>query len=395
MIQGYLEVVNVDHVIGWAVDEDQPTVPLKVRILLGSRVLGQVAPDIARPDLYRWESGKLGFLLAFDKPLSVPELTAVTAEAGRPDTAQWQILPRVMAIEPTIAATDAAPVEEADQHAALAIAEFWSDDPARSGRGGEDSSPVFVTGSVRSGTSALCGALRRGTRYRGFYEGHVLDVAIEMVNAAHVHLEKKYRQQPPAAIAEFHLGRYRAPRFHAAVRKLLRQVTAGYTTPFWVDKTPSHELIQSIPILAETWPNARFIFMKRRGLENMMSRLRKFPATSLQLHCNQWSSIMSDWRVARSSIPGRFLELDQRQVLEDPYGAADRMGELLNLDPLEVAALGAGLRILRAEVTDRSARVVADIVETGWTPEMIETFRTVCGPEMEAYGYTYDARYSL
>jgi hypothetical protein len=152
-------------------------------------------------------------------------------------------------------------------------------------------------------------------------------------------------------------------------------------------------MVQSVPILAETWPNARFVYMKRRGIENLMSRLRKFPGISFEGQCLDWAAIMSDWRKSRPSIPGRFVEIEQRSLLHDPAGAATMVGALIGLGAPEIAALGAWLSGERAEMTDPTARIMADIAETGWSAEMIETFGAICGAEMQAYGYTWDAGY--
>jgi hypothetical protein len=175
---------------------------------------------------------------------------------------------------------------------------------------------------------------------------------------------------------------------------LLRVAADGYKTRFWIDKTPTRDMVQSVPVLAETWPKARFVFMKRRGLENLMSRLRKFPAIGFEAHCVDWAAIMYDWRKVRSSVPGKFVEIEQRSLLLDPVGWAERVGAVIGLDEAEIRALGARLSSERAEMTDPTAQIFADISETGWSAEMIEMFRATCGPEMDAYGYTYDGRYS-
>ena len=222
----------------------------------------------------------------------------------------------------------------------------------------------------------------------------MLDLAVRILAAVDAHLDKKHRLLPAAAIDEFHLGRYPHRRVHVAVQGLLKQLAAGYTTPFWVDKTPSRESVLSVPFLARTWPNAQFIFLKRRGLENMMSRLRKFPQTNFERHCLDWALIMSDWRTVRSSISERFIELEQRSMLADPSGTARQVAELLCLDEIEAEALRTELATVRTEVTDAAAHVVNDAAETGWSAEMIARFRAICGPEMEAYGYTFDGRYS-
>jgi hypothetical protein len=153
-------------------------------------------------------------------------------------------------------------------------------------------------------------------------------------------------------------------------------------------------MILSVPIVARAWPSGRFIFLKRRGIENVSSQMRKFPMSSFDQNCRRWAQVMAGWRQIRSAIPGKFLELEQRALLHNPHGSALRVGTLLDLSTIEIDGLGTQLCILRPEVTDSPERIVSGMNESGWSSEMIETFYRICGAEMDAYGYTYDARYS-
>jgi hypothetical protein len=393
VIRGYLEGYSADSAYGWALDDADPKVRLAIRMLLGSRVIAWAETGLPREDLQALGGGNNGFAIDFPVPLSDEEVTVVAAEAAPLGTDRWQVLPRLDllvatpggAVSPAPEVGIASGAPDRDAH--------WSDDPGRSGRNAQDSLPVFITGSARSGTSTVFAALVAATRYRGFYEGHVLDLAAGLTAAIEAHLAEKRAILPDEAVADFHLGRYSRDRFAVPVRALLRELAAGYTTAFWVDKTPYIEMVRSVPVLAQTWPEARFVFMMRRGIENVMSRLRKFEMASFEGSCRRWAQIMTEWRRVRASIPGRFVEVEQRTLFDDPEGTARRVGELLQLNGREIAGLAAQMASLRIEVTDPAARVVADIAETGWSDEMIATFRRMCGPEMEAYGYTYDAAY--
>jgi hypothetical protein len=431
MIHGYLEMATPNLIQGWAFDDEVPTVRLVVRADLGDTELAQAEASSSRPDLQRkWgdNDGNHGFIVEMAAPLSVQGVADIIVRVARPGTAVWHRLPRYVGSETVIkdavaaiteavtaslqnavrrlgqvgktAAEDAeraqnvgnaVPYSAERWHASDA---FWSDDPGCKPLAPEESFPIFVTGSVRSGTSAICWALMRATRYHGFLEGHVLDVAFKLASVIEAHFGAKNLSFPPAIAADFHLGRYSDRRFDAVAQRILRGLTAGYTTPFWVDKTPSLRMVRSVPILAHTWPNGRFIFMKRRGLENVMSRLRKFPTARFDGSCRRWASIMGEWRTVRASVSRRFLEIDQRTLLDEPGTTAERVGALLNLGDTEVETLAAQLRALRPEVTDPTARVLDDVSQTGWSPEQISLFRDICGTEMEAYGYTYDSRYS-
>jgi hypothetical protein len=246
---------------------------------------------------------------------------------------------------------------------------------------------------VRSGSSALCLALQKGTRYRGFPEGHVLDVANRLIIAINVHFQKK-DTLPSQARAAYQFGHITHARFQAETMELLRRLMAGYATPFWFDKTPTYQMVISVPLLAQAWPRSSFIFMKRRGLENICSRMRKFGTGNFREMCTDWAIIMSAWRVVRENIPGRFIELDQRIMLTEPDSVAGHVGRLLNLEPTEIEAFSGVLRRERPEMTDPSGSIVSNISQLGWSDEQMQVFRALCNDEMDAYGYTYDAQYS-
>jgi len=270
---------------------------------------------------------------------------------------------------------------------------FWSSEAVSGSSERAEAYPVFVLGAARSGTTAVSVALKSATRYRGFPEGHVLDVAIRLIDAVDGHFEKKDSWISPQASSIFQLGQVGHASLRVEMIEVLRRLASGYTTPYWFDKTPTHQMVASVPILAEAWPNARFIFMKRRGLENMCSWLRKFNRQDFSIGCQNWALAMSTWRMVRESVPHKFVELDQHSLLEDAEESAAGVGRLLRLNALEVEAFAAALRRARPEVTDPSARIFSDVSELGWPAERLNLFRDLCGAEMEAYGYTYDTEY--
>jgi hypothetical protein len=220
-----------------------------------------------------------------------------------------------------------------------------------------------------------------------------LDVAIRLVHAVNAHFEKKDSWIPPAEHRAYHLGQRGHSDLRAEIVEMLRRLAGGYTTPFWFDKTPTYAMVASVPLIAQAWPNSRFIFLKRRGLENIRSRIRKFSGANFRGDCHDWALIMSGWRAMRAAVQDRFIEVEQRTMLNDAGSTAARVGRLINLEPAEVDAFGSLLSRERPEVTDPSANIVSDVSELGWSAEQIETFRSVCGAEMEAYGYTYDSQY--
>jgi hypothetical protein len=405
MIVGMVELLTVRGATGWAYDDSDPTMPLIIRARDGESVLVQTQSGELRsplPLLLPQTNQACAFRIEFPARLEERQLAGLTIEAALTGGDRWRALSGPLKIGGAYLHSQPPLLQDSDWESGLpgeAVspkakdASFWS---ARTGEESFDrveSRPVFVVGAARSGTTALCLALERGTRYRGFPEGHVFDVAIRLANAVNAHFEKKARWISPKVCRGYHLGHIAHARFQAEIIELLRRLAAGYTTPYWLDKTPTYEMIASVPLLAQAWPGGRFIFMKRRGLENLRSRLRKFPGINFSGNCRDWAQVMSGWRTVREGVPDRFVEIDQRTMLLDPDSTAERVGRLLDLEPAEVEAFADVLRRERPETTDPSGSIVADPSELGWSAEQMEAFRSICGAEMGVYGYTYGAQY--
>lgn len=379
MIVGLIELVTAHRVEGWAYDRADPTKPLTLRVSdRGTLLAGGVTRPVERPagDTLSKDKPVQSFCIEFQKQLDQWQIHRVVIEAKAPGDADWHVVPRHVGVmnEAAQTATPDARVIASRELVPLRpwMKAFWSAEPLSTPIASEDMRPVFVLGSARSGTTALVVALAKGTRYRGFREGHVFDVAVRLANSISTHIEKKDQWLPPAVTVGYHYGQFPYAKLHAEVLALLRRLGSNYTSPFWFDKTPTFEMVASVPILAEVWPNARFIFMKRRGLENLSSRLRKFPKTNFVGSSRDWALIMSTWRKVRDAVADKSIELDQRFVLLDPDDAAARVGALLALPPEETEGLAAALRSERPEVTDPSGRAISDMSELGWTAEQIE-----------------------
>jgi len=406
MITGMIELLTARQASGWAYVTEDPTVPLRIRARDREAVLGQMDTERHGPRTGQSaeQSQEHQFRIEFPALLSRDRLTRLTIEAARQDSDCWCALPRHLKVFSSYLQPDpplsANPNQESQSAREALLAEaktvsFWSESTGTATFASGESRPVFVVGSARSGTSAVCLALWIGTRYRGFPEGHVFDAAIRLINAVNAHFDRKDAWIPAQVSAGYHLGRVAHARFRQETIELLRRLASGYTTPYWFDKTPTYQMVASVPIIAEAWPNARFIFMKRRGLENVKSRLLKFSQSNFGGHCRDWALIMSAWRTVREAVPDRFIEIDQRSMSADPGGAAVQVGGLLSLEPAEIEGFADALRRERPEATSSTGAIFSDVSELGWTTNEIEMFRSICGAEMEAYGYTYDGQYCV
>ena len=252
-------------------------------------------------------------------------------------------------------------------------------------------SPVFIVGSPRSGTSALVDVLWH-VGYHGFGEGNFLP----LLHHIEFHVDKYFGWFPDtdpdvmlANIDQRDLKRRIFESFRTVVNDL------NPKDP-WFDKTGNPEMTAAIPILRQLWPGSVFVFAKRRGIENVISRVKKFPGESFEYHCSDWATNMAVWRHIRQQLPpGCFIEVDQRDMIQQPERTAPSLCAFLDVD--ECAVPGA-CNVMSTpgpqESGKGSASKTLSLAESGWTVEQTETFLKHCETEMNEFGYTMDGRYS-
>lgn len=252
-------------------------------------------------------------------------------------------------------------------------------------------SPVFIVGSPRSGTSALVTALW-DIGYHGFGEGHFLDLLQRIDFVVDDHFSPSVGTDPAAMLGNIDK------------RDLKRRIFEAFRTTVndlhpnepWFDKTHHPPMIASIPIIRELWPGSVFVFAKRRGIENVISRLKKFPDESFEDACSSWAKSMAQWRTIREQLPpGCFFEVEQRDMIKQPERTARSLCAFLQVDEGAFPAAYIAMSTQRPEESAQgSAAKTFSLAETGWTVEQTETFLKHCETEMKEFGYTMDERYS-
>jgi hypothetical protein len=168
-------------------------------------------------------------------------------------------------------------------------------------------------------------------------------------------------------------------------RVLAREVFGGDA---WVDKTPGEMMIRAAPYLAEVWPRARFILAKRRAIDNIQSRRRKYPDVPFEAHCRMWSSCMQAWLSVRLGLGSRYEEIDQFEIERDPSSVGQRLGALLRLDAEQVRAATQVMATSRPERTGEAGSQPLGLPDTGWSAEELAQFKRICGPLMARLGYS-------
>lgn len=251
---------------------------------------------------------------------------------------------------------------------------------------------VYILGSTRSGTSAVRNALAE-TRYRGFGEGHLVQIVVEMM--ATVRRERASGQGSAIpgnglnALRERVLIRHFV---HAYERYLIESL--GST--LLMDKTPNIIPIQNAPDLYTFHQKAKFLHCARRHVDNIQSKLKKFPEQSFASQCREWAECHLAWARAKPDLGESFVEFDFMDMVVRRQETCQRIGDLLELTAEEVSALVTYLENERPQSStpDRDLNRFLKFSEMTWSDEDKDTFLRVCVPVGETLGYGLESYYA-
>ena len=251
--------------------------------------------------------------------------------------------------------------------------------------------PVFVVGSPRSGTTIFAQAMQRAG-YHGFIEGHVLGLLGRLRRISDDYFQRFWTDDPFMMIS-----RIDREEFKAGLGDLFKRlVERENPVPPWFDKSPNLEVISLIPVLFELWPSSRFIFAKRRALENIASRLKKFPGFDFEYHCRDWATSMAEWRAIKLAMPDLpCIEVDQQDMIRNPAATTAQIGDFLNFSEQQRSRFMAAYRKERPQQTGvGTTERVLTLASASWSPQHVALFMKHCKPEMDRYGYTLDQTYN-
>lgn len=241
---------------------------------------------------------------------------------------------------------------------------------------------VYVLGSTRSGTSALRNAIVT-TRFKGYGEGHMEPMLSAITREVRAH---KARHTPGRGNAHSKLEdtALLGYLFRAYEAYLSGQQRSDYL----VDKTPSLGAIRAAPMFNRLHTRPKFLFCARRHVDNVQSKLKKFPEQSFERSCATWAACNAAWREVREALDGNFLEFDFHRLTTDPAGIAAQIAGYLELDAEEEALMGDYLVSERPQAAPgRDLTRFLKLSETGWSADQQARFREICGPMGAAYGY--------
>lgn len=376
-IRGFLASATATRVIGWACDTRLPDSAVRIDILVDDTLIASATADLPRPDIVAagiGTTGRYGFDFSLPQPLDEAQLARVQALAVTADGRQRALL-RIGQPEKAEEAAEA-------QAQKMLVSAFPGAGPDLR------HFPVFVLGAARSGTSAMGQAISHHTRYHGHNEGHLLHLLGTLLGDVDRHFNDL--GGIPGTLVEAVPRKF----FQDGVRNIFKEFArAAYPSGRWMDKTPRWEMIQCAPLFREIWPNARFIFMKRRPVENFASRMRKFRTESVLGHCQDWDKAMKAWAGVRSKLSGCAIEIDQFYLSQAPSVVAKELAAFLDLTPTETMRVSQSLELDRPERSSEKPNAVLDFAQLGLTDEEQRMFLDAVAGSMEIFGYALGPSY--
>lgn len=255
--------------------------------------------------------------------------------------------------------------------------------------------PVFIVGSSRTGTSVVVNALLDGAEIPGHREGHYIPIVHFLAKAA-----QEYHQQQTGRDKAKYSFITKIP-LKTVIQDVLDMVKGRYEKEFagkevWFDKSPDGPTLRALPYILTMWPNARFIFTKRRSIENIVSRLKKFLHLSFRDNCERWALSMRLWKEHRPTMSNdSWIEIDQRDIAIAPAEVAKKIGTLLELDEPKIKKIENIFSTQRPEFSGSDEAKPLSLETVGWSAQQKEVFKEVCGAINREWGYSEDERYYL
>jgi sulfotransferase family protein len=247
--------------------------------------------------------------------------------------------------------------------------------------------PVLIVGSPRSGTSALALGLS-AAGISGYSEGHFLMLFARIEETIAKYYEVEAANNVPGAL----LHALAKDRVVEQYRQMARLMMDGvYDGKRWFDKTAHGGTIENLPFFKSIWPQAKIIFAKRRPIENLESRLRKFSHMSFAEHCKDLKYIFKTWAAIRDRLSG-WVEIDQYDLLYNPAQATKTISGFLGFKENAAAAFRTTIENTYPERTSQSFKTKR-FSELNWSQGDKELFVAELDDVMKLFNYGYDQYY--
>jgi hypothetical protein len=267
-------------------------------------------------------------------------------------------------------------------------------------------SPVFIVGGSRSGTIVLLKALGKhplllSSPSENPFMTDLGRMAYDLGNTTEqdrhyyertLRVPHEYVYDTLRRLAfESSFGPYLGLKFFAS--QLLRHPGGTISKRYWCTKTfPGKRTAQGLQVL---YPNTRFIWILRNGMNVVFSRARfpEFKDQEFSQHCEHWAasierfSYLKDWSTATI--------VHQEELTDDPDAVFRRIFELFGVPyhkgPTQYA-LHTHVHPLADEGTTTGVNVKQVLKERSppfesWSEDQRATFKELCGKAMLVAGY--------
>jgi hypothetical protein len=155
-----------------------------------------------------------------------------------------------------------------------------------------------------------------------------------------------------------------------------------------MDKTPNVVPIENAANLLTFHSNAKFIHCSRRHVDNIQSKIAKFPQQSFQNHCIEWAKCSSVWQHVKPNLGESFVDFDYHALVTDVKGTVQKIGTLLGLNGAEMENMVEYLQHQRPQAApDRDLVKHLKFSEVNWSDEERELFTKICVPVGNSLGY--------
>jgi hypothetical protein len=254
---------------------------------------------------------------------------------------------------------------------------------------------VFVLGCPRSGASAVSGALQRNAGFgfgsNGAMTPTLLDFATLMAERRKQKSAISTTEAAQSGTASTVDGRPDEDGTRGKYSLRLRSAFAGKGGSPWLEKAHGVAALQCLPLIAQAFPEAKFIYMHRRLNETLASHSGS--TVSYPDIAETWVQCFDVWRVHKNLLRGRMVEIDQRDLHFHPYRTIDRLRLFLGLNSDAAAKTAADLANADHDLSQSSSPVRWEDIDI--PPDDALRIRRQSAPTMEAYGYEYDEIYHV
>lgn len=260
--------------------------------------------------------------------------------------------------------------------------------------------PLFVLGMNGSGTTMLLDSLGRHSELYAYpHETRLIPHLLQQYQTVDLADDSNFRKLWDSVIDIPAFKRREialpdnwenAPRSVAGViNHLMSLLAANDAKNVWCEKSPMH--VQHIPLLAQTFPNARFIHMIRDGRDCAASFHRRWSRTPI-LTVQRWKQAVRKGHADGTQLGERYLELHYESLTKTPRDELQRVCTFLGID-FEDEILASSQPYLHGSWHNPETGTITQNTRNWrdyFNPQDITALEAVCGKVLYERGYDCD-----